>query len=138
MNVQLLDQNATVPSRATEGSAGYDLSALESGYIEPMGRAVLRTGISIELPPGTYGRVAPRSGLSVKHGIHVGAGVIDRDYRGEVCVLLYNLGSHRFEYSAGDRIAQLIVEKIHTPIVIVKDQLDDTKRGAGGFGSTGL
>lgn len=138
MNVRLLHEDAVVPSRATEGSAGYDLSAIEGGYIDPMGRALVRTGISLEIPQGVYGRIAPRSGLATRHGIHTGAGVIDRDYRGEVRVLLFNLGGERFEYKPGDRIAQLVLEKIHTPIVIRKDELTETDRGEAGFGSTGV
>jgi dUTP pyrophosphatase len=138
MNVQLLHPDAYAPSRATEGSAGYDIQSIEGGYIPPMGRLLVRTGIAVEVPAGTYGRVAPRSGLSVRHGIHVGAGVIDRDYRGEIKVLLVNLGYEEFRFNKGDRIAQLILEKIHTPIVIVRDELSNTNRGDGGFGSTGL
>lgn len=138
MNVQLLCENAVVPVRSSEGAAGYDLAAVEGGHIEPMGRLLVRTGISIEIPPGLYARVAPRSGLATKYGIHVGAGVIDRDYRGEVRVLLFNFGNERFTFEPGDRIAQLILEKIHTPIVLVKDSLTDTDRGSSGFGSTGL
>lgn len=137
MNVQLLCENAVAPVRSSEGAAGYDLAAVEGGHIDPMGRLLVRTGISIEIPPGTYARVASRSGLATRHGIHVGAGVIDRDYRGEVRVLLFNLGDERFTFEPGDRIAQLILEKIHTPIVIVRDQLTGTERGTSGFGSTG-
>lgn len=83
------------------------------------------------------GRVAPRSGLAVKHSIHTGAGVIDADYRGEVKVILFNLGDSDFEIKEGDRIAQLILERIYTPEVKVVAVLDATVRGAGGFGSTG-
>jgi deoxyuridine 5'-triphosphate nucleotidohydrolase len=101
------------------------------------GRALVKTGIAISLPSGYYGRVAPRSGLAVKNGIDVGAGVIDSDYRGEVGVLLFNFGSEVFRAEAGTRVAQLIVE----PMVLVQpvevSDLDDTQRGAGGFGSTG-
>ena len=81
--------------------------------------------------------MAPRSGLAVKHSITTGAGVIDYDYRGEVRVLLHNLGDKDFSISTGDRIAQLVLEKIVTPDVVVKEELDDTARGSGGFGSTG-
>jgi dUTP pyrophosphatase len=84
-----------------------------------------------------YGRVAPRSGLTVKHGIHVGAGVIDPDYTGEIKVALFNLGDVPFEIKKGDRIAQLVLERCETPDVHEIDTLDETGRGAGGFGSTG-
>ena len=138
MNVLLLDEHARVPSRGSSEAAGYDISALCDGYVDAGCRCLVRTGIAIEVPPGTYGRLAPRSGLSLKHGIHIGAGVIDRDYRGEVGVLLCNLGTERFEYKRGDRIAQLILEKITTPIVNVVERFEsETERGADGFGSTG-
>lgn len=93
--------------------------------------------ISIAVPAGTYGRVAPRSGLASKHGIDTGAGVIDADYRGPVKVLLFNFGEKEFEINEGDRVAQLIVERIYTPEVVVVEELEETVRGAGGFGSTG-
>ena len=90
------------------------------------------------MPPLTYGRVAPRSGLAYKKGIDVGAGVIDEDYRGEVGVILFNFGEEDFEVAPGDRIAQLILEKISMVGLKEVDDLDQTDRGAGGFGSTGV
>jgi len=90
------------------------------------------------IPVGCYGRIAPRSGLAFKSSIDVGAGVIDPDYRGEVKVLLFNLGNCDFKAEAGTRIAQLIIERCETPPVVEVDSLDDTERGAGGFGSTGI
>jgi dUTP pyrophosphatase len=90
------------------------------------------------VPPGTYGRVAPRSGLAWKHSIDVGAGVIDEDYRGNVGVILFNLSDVDFEVKEGDRIAQLVLEKIVTPEVEEVEELDESARGAGGFGSTGV
>ena len=96
------------------------------------------TDLSIACPPGTYGRVAPRSGLTVKNGIHVGAGVIDADYRGPVGVVLFNLGQEDFVIQVGDRIAQLILEKVCIATVEEVDELDSTVRGSGGFGSTGI
>lgn len=139
MNVFLLDEHARVPTRGSPEAAGYDLCAMHDGYVDPGSRLLVGTGIAIEVPPGTYGRVAPRSGLAVNHGMHIGAGVIDRDYRGELRVLLWNLGTERFEFKRGYRIAQLILEKIETPDVkIVTAPLGDTVRGSGGFGSTGV
>lgn len=102
------------------------------------GRAIVPTDISIAIPPGTYARVAPRSGLAVKHGIDVGAGVVDYDYRGPLGVVLFNFGKEPFEVKAGDRIAQLVLERIVTPDVEEVEELDSTERGAGGFGSTGI
>lgn len=90
------------------------------------------------IPSGYYGRVAPRSGLAVKHFIDVGAGVIDEDYRGPLGVVLFNHGQNDFAVKKGDRIAQLLLEKIATPDIEVVEDLDETERGAGGFGSTGI
>lgn len=95
------------------------------------------TDISVAVPPGTYGRVAPRSGLAAKHGINTGAGVIDQDYRGPVFVLLFNHEDKDFEVAQGDRCAQLVLERIVNPDVVVVEELSSTERGSGGFGSTG-
>ena len=102
-----------------------------------IGRAVVRTGIAIELPPGTVGRIGSRSGLSVKKNIEVGAGWIDPDYRGEVLVELKNLSSVEVVFEIGDRIAQLFVMRVQHPRITWTKSLSATKRGAGGFGSTG-
>jgi len=134
--VKKLKEDAVVPTRATPGSAGFDLSSLGSLKIPSKGRAVVSTGISIKLPHGTYGRVAPRSGLAYNFGIDVLAGVIDADYREEILVILYNSGDLDFDVEKGQRIAQLIVEKIDMPEVEVVSHLSETER-RGGFGSTG-
>ena len=136
--VKCLHENVNLPNRGSDGAVGYDLYSDEDIVIDSSRRALVGTGIAIVLPVGTYGRVAPRSGLALKHGIHAGAGVIDRDYRGEVKVLLFNHGETAFTVKRGDRIAQLILERCETPDVRVVDTLDDTTRGAGGFGSTGI
>jgi dUTP pyrophosphatase len=136
--VKKLVEHAIVPRRATEMAAGYDISASEDAKIPSRGRAAVPTGISIGLPEGTYGRIAPRSGLAYKFGIDVLAGVIDVDYRGEIFCILYNSGVHPFNIQRGDRIAQLIIEKIETPDVAVVMDIDETARGDGGFGSTGV
>mmetsp|Transcript_25267 Transcript_25267/g.38798 ORF Transcript_25267/g.38798 Transcript_25267/m.38798 type:complete len:195 (+) Transcript_25267:211-795(+) len=136
--VKRLSTNAVIPTRGSDLSAGYDLSAAKAMTIAPGDRAVVPTDLSIACPAGTYGRVAPRSGLTVKKGIHVGAGVIDADYRGAVGVVLFNLGKEDFEIQPGDRIAQLVLEQVlMVPVVEVED-LDKTVRGSGGFGSTGV
>ena len=134
--VKKLDEDAVVPTRATPGSAGFDLSSVEKLTVPSKGRAAVRTGISIKLPPGTYGRVAPRSGFAYRFGIDVLAGVIDADYREEILVILYNSGDLDFDVEKGQRIAQLIVEKIEIPEVAVVSHLSETER-RGGFGSTG-
>jgi dUTP pyrophosphatase len=135
--VKKLVEHATVPTRATSGSAGFDLSSVEQLTIPSKERAAVHTGISIKLPPGTYGRVAPRSGIAYRFGIDVLAGVIDADYREEILVILYNSGDRDFVVEKGHRIAQLIVEKIEIPDVEVVSQLSKTER-EGGFGSTGV
>lgn len=142
LSVYLLNDKARAPSRGSMGAAGYDMYASEDAIVPARGQALIGTGVSIVCPPGTYGRVAPRSGLAVKHGISTGAGVVDADYRGEVKVVLFNHGEKDFEIHAGDRIAQLVLEKIVTPDLEVLDdsqweQICNTERGAGGFGSTG-
>ena len=136
-NIKLLKPTAIVPKRGSANAAGYDLCACEDSLVYYSG--LISTGIAIAIPHGYYARVASRSGLAVK-GIEVGAGVIDSDYRGEVKVLLryFNFTVEPFAIKAGDRIAQLIIEKIITPEPTVVDNLDDTVRNDGGFGSTGV
>jgi dUTP pyrophosphatase len=138
LRVKRLSDNAVLPTRGTEWSAGYDLSSAKALSIPPGSRAIVPTDLSLACPAGTYGRVAPRSGLTVKHGIHVGAGVIDADYRGPVGVVLFNLGDKDFEIQIGDRVAQLVLEQIVMAPVEEVDALEDTVRGSGGFGSTGV
>ena len=100
-------------------------------------RGVVKIGIAIEIPKGLYARIAPRSGLSVKKSIDVGAGVVDGDYRGEIGVVLINHSNKDFEVNVGDRIAQMILEQIKTPEVEEQANLDQTERGDKGFGTTG-
>jgi dUTP diphosphatase len=106
--------------------------------IAPHSNGLVKTDLAVAILPGCYGRVAPRSSLALKKQIDVGAGVIDCDYRGPLGVVLFNHGENAFEVKRGDRIAQLILERIATPPVEEVDDLDATSRGAGGFGSTGL
>lgn len=131
-----------IPSYATPGSAGLDLAAaidqpvtLASGE-----RALIPTGLSVAIPVGFEGQVRPRSGLALRHGIGMvnAPGTIDSDYRGEVCVLLVNLGDQPFVLRRGDRIAQLVISPVARVIVAESDVLDSTVRGAGGFGHTGV
>lgn len=130
---------AIVPIPCYECSAGYDISAIQSDIIPRRGRALLRTGFSLEIPKGFYGRLASRSGLSVRYGIEVGAGVIDSDYRGEIKVLLYNHSDENFAVNRGDRICQIILERIATDITFVEvldETVSQTNRGDRGFGSS--
>ena len=142
LKIKKLHSDATAPTKATQFAAGFDLCALTGCTIEARCRMLVKTGLSIQVPVGTYGRIAPRSGLALKNGIDVMAGVIDADYRGDVGVVLINLGSAPFTVNAGDRIAHLILEKIemNVPIEEVFDDsgLSPTTRGEGGFGSTGI
>lgn len=153
MKVKLLTETAKVPHRGSTEAAGYDLFAdnEEPIILKPGERAIIPTNISIQVPENTYGRIAPRSGLAVKKGIDVMAGVIDRDYTGPVGVVLINLQKeyiseltivqdlsiYEHTINRGDKIAQLILERIETPEVEVVDELETTERGSGGFGSTG-
>ena len=132
-----LDQGAVLPTRGSVLAAGLDVCAVEDVQIPPKQRVTARTGLAVAIPPGFYGRVAPRSGLAAKNGLDVLAGVIDSDYRGEICVVLYNTGDEPITLPAGSKICQLIIEQIITPEAAWATDLDDTARGAGGFGSTG-
>ena len=128
------------PARSHASDAGYDLHAAERATIEPGGRASVGTGIAVAVPAGHAGLVLPRSGLAERQGISVvnAPGLIDSGYRGEVRVLLLNTDrSEPFQVEPGDRIAQLVIARVEEPEVVEADALDDSARGAGGFGSTG-
>ena len=143
MKLRIVNQsNNPLPAYETKNSAGMDLRAyLPEGpiTIEPMQRALVPTGLYMEIPEGYEGQVRPRSGLAIKNGITVlnSPGTIDADYRGQVCVILINLSDKAFVINSGDRIAQLVIarcEQVETEQVEV---LSETERGAGGFGHTG-
>ena len=137
LRVKLLNDNATLPVRGSPGAVGYDLACTQDFVLDTQSHILVPTGLGFQLPPGVYGRVAPRSGLTVKHGVHIGAGVIDPDYMGEVKVAMFNLGLQPVAFKKGDRIAQLILERCEVPDVLEVDALVSTQRGEGGFGSTG-
>lgn len=132
-----LDARAPLPSRGSSFAAGLDLHCIDEITISPKERYLAKTGLAVAIPPGYYGRVAPRSGLAVKQGLDVLAGVIDSDYRGEIGCLLYNTSDELIRLPAGSKICQLIIEKIVMPSAVWADELTDTSRGSGGFGSTG-
>ena len=132
-----LVDGAQLPIRSSEGAVGYDLHSVNGYVILPGRRAIVSTGISVQLPQGVYGRVAPRSGLAVKNGIDVGAGVIDPDYTGELKVVLFNHDQNPFVIKPGYRIAQLILERCEVPPVLEVLDLGETSRGQSGFGSSG-
>ena len=130
--------NALAPTRMTDGSAGYDLYAyFPRGSAVMVHHVIVRTGVSLSIPRGYYGRIAPRSSLAANHGIYVMGGVIDSDYRGEISVILGKHSSTGYEIKNGDRIAQLIIERCYHPSLSIVDKLDKTERGTGKFGSTG-
>lgn len=132
-----LHVSAVLPKKQTVNAAGYDLSSVEDVLV-PAGKCkLIDIGWAMTVPKGTYGRIAPRSSVSCKN-IMVNAGVIDRDYTGKVKVLLSNLGDTDFIIKTGDRIAQLILEVIQKPDILEVESLEDTERGSGGFGSTGV
>ncbi len=135
----LLEPGVVAPEYATPGSAGVDLRAFESGVLAPLERKLVRTGIRIALPEGFEAQIRPRSGLAVKHGISMvnSPGTIDSDYRGEIHVILVNLGVETYTFVAGERIAQLVIAPVIQADFVVKAELATTDRGEGGFGSTG-
>ena len=140
LRYRLLSGGARPPERAHDDDAGFDLRAAEAARIEPGARESVGTGISFELPPDHAGLVLPRSGLAARHGIALvnAPGLIDPGYRGEVRVLLLNTDRDAaFEVEAGDRIAQLLLVRYETPELVQAETLEQTARGAGGFGSTG-
>ncbi|MDX6689832.1 MAG: dUTP pyrophosphatase [Solirubrobacteraceae bacterium] len=140
LGVRRLDAAARLPARAHDDDAGYDLHALEPATLRPGERAMIRTGIAIELPAGHAGLVLPRSGLAARHGIALvnAPGLIDAGYRGEVKILLLNTDREAaFEIDAGDRIAQLVVVAVAAPEVAEVSELAASARDTGGFGSTG-
>jgi dUTP pyrophosphatase len=139
INVKKLSENATIPTQGTKFAAGYDLYAAEDEVVVCGTRKLIKTNISMEITPGYYGRIAPRSGLAYKSGIDVLAGVIDSDYRGDIGVILYNTDKNiDFEIKKGDRIAQIIFEACYSATLNTVENLDNTLRQDGGYGSTGV
>ena len=136
--VKRLTDTARLPSRAHPGDAGLDLYADESVIVCASCRLLVSTGISVAIPPGYVGLIWPRSGLSAKHGISVDAGVIDAGYRGPVKVLLTNSDEHEYTVHAGDKIAQLLIQPVALIPPVEVDELDETERNAGAFGSSGV
>lgn len=141
MNIQIkkLSDQAKIPTQGSKYAAGYDLYAAEEVLVNAMGRKLVKTNISISIPEGYYGRIAPRSGLAYKNGIDVLAGVIDSDYRGDIGVILFN-SDHNvdFQVNVGDRIAQIIIEKCHSVNWDTVENLEASVRSEKGFGSSGV
>ena len=138
INIKKTNTSAKIPTRASPTDAGADLYSVEDCSIFPMQRKMVATGVQLEIPEGYYGRIAPRSGLALKQGIDVLAGVIDSSYRGEIKVIIFNTDNQKvFKVNVGDRIAQLIIEKHYNFDFVEVEDLETTDRGEGGFGSSG-
>ncbi len=129
---------ATIPATAYgEGDAAVDLHACEEVVIKPGERALVNTGLQIAVPAGYFANIRDRSGLAIKHGIHTMAGVVDSHYRGDYKIVLINFGQEDYKIKIGDRIAQLLIQKVEDIEWQEVEELDKTKRGAGSFGSSG-
>ena len=134
------DPEAVLPAYAHPGDAGMDVRSVEELIIEPGGRKLVRTGLVMMLPPGYEAQVRPRSGLALKNGVTVlnTPGTIDEGYRGEVGVILANFGAEPFKVEKGAKIAQIVIAPCTRAEIVETDEVDETARGAGGFGSTGV
>lgn len=143
LEIKIVSKSGRMPSYETEGSAGADLRAwLPDGpaTLQPGERRLIPTGLFVELPPGIEAQIRARSGLSIKHGITMinGVGTVDSDYRGEWNVPLVNLGSEPYTIQDGDRIAQMVLARYEQTLFRLTEEINDTQRGAGGFGHTGV
>lgn len=135
----VLSHGATMPEYATAGAAGMDLRASEDVTLAPGERAAVPTGVRLAIPEGYEGQVRPRSGLALRHGLAMvnSPGTIDADYRGEIRMILINLGSEVVQFKAGERVGQLVVCPVARAVLVSVQNLDESERGEGGFGSTG-
>jgi dUTP pyrophosphatase len=140
VRIKRLHPDAKIPQYQTSGSSGMDLHCLEPVHLQARRVFVARTGIAVEIPPGYEGQIRPRSGLAAKSCVTVlnSPGTIDSDYRGEICVILFCHAWDGRKFDAGDRIAQLVISPVMLANVVEVAELDDTERGGGGFGSTGV
>ena len=138
LKIVRLSSNATIPSKPYEDSAGFDLFAAHDCIVNSNDKALILTDIKISLPDDSYGRIAPRSGLALHNFLQVGGGVIDRNFRGNLGVIIFNHGSTDYKIKHKDRIAQLIIEKIFYPKLVEVDHLDHSDRNCNSFGSSGF
>ena len=138
--IEKINEKAIIPFKAHEGDAGMDLFSVEEITIKPMERKLIHTGIRIGLPKNTEAQIRPRSGLALKHGITVlnTPGTIDEGYRGEIGIILINLSNEDFKVEVGMKVAQMVIKEVLTLEVEEVSNLTETKRGEGGFGSTGI
>lgn len=141
VNIRRLEHNRSIPTYATSGAAGMDITAANSEpvILKPLERTLIPTGFVIELPNGYEAQIRPRSGMSIKHGITLVncVGTIDEDYRGEVCVPLINLSNQEYTINPGDRIAQMVISPVQQVELVEVQEVGATQRASGGFGSTG-
>ena len=137
VKVTLLNENAKTPTKAHTQDAGWDLYASEPASIGPKQRHIIKTDIALEMPSHFAGLIWPRSGLSIKSGIDVLAGVVDSGYRGEIMVCLYNTSDEGVQITHGDRIAQIIFQEVPAISLMLREELETSQRGSNGFGSTG-
>ena len=139
LKIKKLSSDAIIPAYQSELAAGFDLHSVEEYVLKPNERKLIKTGLAFEIEEGYEVQIRPRSGLAFKHGITVlnSPGTIDADYRGEIMVLLINLGDEEFEIKKGERIAQAVIAPVIQAEFVEVDELSITKRGKGGFGSTG-
>ncbi len=140
VKVRKLVAEAKLPKMEHEGDAGYDIYSAENVVLRPMERKLVRTGISIELEKGYEAQVRPKSGLAIEHGITMlnTPGTIDSGYRGEIKAVVINLGERDYKIEAGKKICQLVFNKIEQPEIVEAEALAESRRGKGGFGSTGI
>lgn len=142
MKIKMISKSGVIPEYKTEGASGMDIRAYLDGplVLHPMERMLVPTGLFIELPPGYEAQTRARSGLAIKYGIGLvnGIGTIDSDYRGELKVPLINWGSEDFVINSGDRIAQMVIARYEKVEIELTDSLEETERGSGGFGHTGI
>ncbi len=138
LKIKKLNNKAVLPSYAHENDAGMDLFSVEDFILSSGERIVCQTGIAMAIPMGFVGLIWDKSGIAAKRGIKTLSGVIDSSYRGEIGVVLYNLSGEDYKISKGDKVAQMLIQKIESPEIEEVDNLEDTDRGDGGFGSTGI
>ena len=138
VEVKRLSPNATLPTSATPNSAGLDLASAYDYVIAAKSKKIIKTDLTIKIPKGCYGRIAPRSSLTLNYFIDVGAGVVDEDFSGNICIILFNFSNEDFYISKGDRVAQLIFEQIVIAPVVEVGDVSSTIRGDRGFGSSGI
>ncbi len=137
VKIKKIKDNAVIPKYAHKGDAGVDLYSTEDYTLKPEESILVSTGVSMAIPDGYVGLIWDRSGLAVKNSLHVLAGVVDSGYRGEVCVVLKNLGHEDFKVTKGMRIAQMLIQPVMSAEIEESDSLEETSRNEGGFGSTG-